>query len=134
MLRPLALLLLTLTPASAQDPAWPPAVISVIDQARSDCDGDFSVAPEAVTQRDLNGDTAQDWIVDASGFACSSSYGIYCGTEGCMVDTLIDGIRGSFLLHEWDTVTEGGVTYLTAPNALGGTARFLWTGTQWELQ
>jgi hypothetical protein len=133
MLRPLALLILA-TPAYAEEPAWPPEFAQVIDEARSYCQGSFSVAPETVVQRDLNGDGTQDWILDAVGFSCSDSYGLYCGTGGCGVETLIDGVRGSLLLHSWEVVTEGGATYLTAPNGRGETARFLWTGTEWQLQ
>ena len=106
----------------------------MIDEAKTYCEGDFSVAPEAVTQRDLNGDGTPDWILDSAGFACSDSYGLYCGTQGCGVETLIDGTIGSLLLHSWDTVTEGGTTYLTAPNDKGETVRFLWTGAEWQLQ
>lgn len=134
MLRPFAFLLLTLAPAQAQEPAWPQEFVSIIDEAKSYCEGEFSVAPEAVSQRDLNGDGALDWVLDSAGFACSDSYGLYCGTGGCGVETLIDGTLGSLLLHEWDTVTEGGTTYLTAPNKQGETVRFLWTGSEWQLQ
>ena len=127
----LALLLLA-PPALAQD--WPPEVAAIVEDAKSICDGEFTASPEAVSQRDLNGDGTPDWVVDSGLFQCSDSYGTYCGTRGCGVDTLIDGTRGALLLHRWDTVTEGGITYLTAPNDQGETVRFLWTGTEWQLQ
>ncbi len=130
----LAVISLVATPALAQEQAWPQEFASMIDEAKTYCEGDFSVAPEAVTQRDLNGDGTPDWILDSAGFACSDSYGLYCGTQGCGVETLIDGTIGSLLLHSWDTVTEGGTTYLTAPNDKGETVRFLWTGAEWQLQ
>lgn len=129
----LALSLLIASPALAQEPAWPPEFAALIDEAKTSCDGKFSVAPESVTQRDLNGDGTPDWILDSAGFACSDSYGLYCGTQGCGVETLIDGTIGSLLLHSWDTVTEGGTTYLTAPSDQGKTVRFLWTGSEWQL-
>lgn len=129
----LALILLA-SPALAQDPAWPDEFAAIIEEDKTYCTGEFSVAPEAVTQRDLNGDGTLDWILDTAGFACSDSYGLYCGTQGCGVETLIDGVQGSLLLHSWDTVTEGGTTYLTAPNDRGETVRFLWTGNEWQLQ
>jgi hypothetical protein len=132
MLRPLSLILLAL-PAAAEEGAWPDAFAATISDAQSMCAG-FSVSPEAVSQRDLNGDGTLDWILDTAGFACSDSYGTFCGTQGCGVETLIDGVQGSLLLRSWDTVTDGGVTYLTAPNSAGGTARFLWTGSEWQLQ
>jgi hypothetical protein len=126
--------LLLAAPALADEAAWPPEFASIIEEDKSYCDGEFSVSPEAVSQRDLNGDGTLDWVLDTAGFACSESYGLYCGTSGCGVETLIDGTLGSLLLHSWDTVTENGTTYLTAPNDQGQTVRFLWSGTEWVLQ
>jgi hypothetical protein len=134
MLRQTAVLLILALPAAAEEPVWPDEFASIIEEAGSYCSGDFNVAPETVTQRDLNGDGTQDWILDAAGFSCSDSYGLYCGTGGCGVETLIDGTLASLLLHSWDTVTEDGVTYLTAPNDQGETVRFLWSGSEWVLQ
>jgi hypothetical protein len=133
-MRPLFALLLLTAPALAQETAWPDAFTAIVEEDRTYCTGEFSVAPEAVTQRDLNGDGTPDWILDTAGFACSDSYGLYCGTQGCGVETLINGVQGSLLLHSWDTVTEDGITYLTAPNDRGETVRFLWTGSEWQLQ
>lgn len=125
-------LLLLVTPAVAQD--WPPEVAAIVDEAKSICEGTFTAAPEAVSQRDLNGDGTPDWVIDSGLFQCSDSFGTYCGTAGCGVDTVIDGTRAGLSLHSWDTVTEGGSTYLTAPNDRGETVRFLWTGSEWQLQ
>lgn len=127
----LALILLA-TPALAQD--WPPEIAAIVDEARTVCDGTFTAGPEAVTQRDLNGDGIPDWVVDSGAFQCSTSATFYCGTEGCSVDTIIDGVRSGFTLHDWDTVTENGATYLTAPNDSGGTTRFLWGNGEWQIQ
>jgi hypothetical protein len=134
MLRTALLALVLGTPALAEEPAWPPEFLSIIEEDRSMCAGEFSVAPEAVVQRDLNGDGTPDWILDTAGFACSDSYGFYCGTQGCSVETLIDGTLGSLTLHSWASVTENGTTYLTAPNDQGETVRFLWTDSDWQLQ
>jgi hypothetical protein len=127
----LAILLLA-TPAAAQD--WPPEVAAIVEDSKSICSGAFTASPEAVTQRDLNGDGTLDWVIDSGLFQCSDSYGTYCGTKGCGVDTLIDGTRAGLNLHSWDTVTENDTTYLTAPNDQGETVRFLWTGSEWQLQ
>jgi hypothetical protein len=132
MLRPLLLALIAF-PAAAQEAAWPDEFAAIISDSQSMCAG-FSVAPEAVAQRDLNGDGTLDWILDTAGFSCADSYGTFCGTGGCAVETLIDGVRGSLLLHSWDTVTDGGTTYLIAPNRSGETVRFLWDGAEWQLQ
>ncbi|NJM84220.1 MAG: hypothetical protein HC844_18830 [Tabrizicola sp.] len=135
MLRPLALTLaLSLSPAFAEDISLPYELQSIIDEAESYCDGEFSMADGSVQQTDLNGDGTLDWILDSGGFRCSTAATLYCGTQGCGIDTLIDGTLGALLLHDWGTVTEGGVTYLTAPNDAGETVRFLWTGREWALQ
>jgi hypothetical protein len=125
-------ILLFVTPAAAQD--WPPEVAAMIDEAKAICDGRFSAAPEAVTEVDLNGDGTLDWVVDSGAFQCSSSVTLYCGTQGCGVDTLVDGTRSSFIFHDWGTETENGTTYLTAPNDSGGTSRFLWGNGEWQIQ
>ncbi|WP_149587856.1 hypothetical protein [Tabrizicola flagellatus] len=125
-------LLVLAGPVAAQD--WPRDVTTIVDEAKSICAGEFTADPGAVTQRDLNGDGTSDWVIDSGFFRCSDSHGTYCGTRGCGVDTLIDGTRAGLNLHSWDTVTEGGVTYLTAPNDKGETVRFLWTGSEWLLQ
>jgi hypothetical protein len=127
----LALILLA-TPALAED--WPPEVAAIVEEASASCDGDFTAAPEAVTQADLNGDGTPDWVVDSGAFQCSTSATLYCGTQGCGVDTVIDGTRASFTLHDWATETENGTTYLTAPNDQGGTTRFLWSHGEWQIQ
>lgn len=124
-------LLLLVTPAAAQD--WPPEVTTIVQEGKAVCDGDFS-SDGAVTPVDLNGDGTPDWVIDSGAFQCSTSASLYCGTGGCTVDTVIDGTRGTLLLHSWGTVTEGGTTYLTAPNDKGETVRFLWTGSEWQLQ
>ncbi len=127
------LLILFALPAAAQEPAWPAEFAAIIADSSSMCEG-FSVSPEAVSQRDLNGDGTLDWVLDSAGFTCANSYGTFCGTGGCAVETLINGVQGSLLLHSWDTETVGSTTYLTAPNRSGETARFLWTGSEWQLQ
>lgn len=131
-MRSLLALLLLASPTLAQD--WPPDVAAIVDESRSICRGEFTADPEAVTQTDLNGDGVADWVIDSGLFKCSDSYGTYCGTAGCGIETLIDGTRGALLLHSWGTVTEDSTTYLTAPNDQGETVRFLWTGSEWQLQ
>lgn len=125
-------LILLVSPAASQD--WPPDVAAIVDEAKSICAGTFSAAPEAVTQIDLTGDGSLDWVVDSGAFKCSDSTGTYCGTAGCGVTTVVDGIRTSFLFHDWGTETDGRNTYLTAPNVGGTTSRFLWGNGEWQIQ
>jgi hypothetical protein len=132
MLRPLALILVA-APALAETPI-PPEITALIDRIGDYCAGTFTLQPDAISQPDLNGDGSPDWLVDGSRYSCSDSVGFYCGTGGCPVDTLIDSKPGALLLHSFEVVTEGGTTYLTAPNDQGETVRFLWTGEAWALQ
>lgn len=134
MLRLTALATCLALPAAAQDPAWPDEFTGMIDEARSYCDGEFSVYPETVVQRDLNGDGTPDWLLDTAGFTCATNRSLYCGTEGCGIETLIDGELGALTLRSWDVENKGGTTYLTAPNDRGETVRFLWSGSEWVLQ
>lgn len=125
-------LIIFATPAAAQD--WPADVTAIVEDASASCDGTFTAAPEAVTRVDLKGDGRLDWVVDSGAFQCSTSVSLYCGTQGCGVDTLIDGIRTSFTLHDWGTESDGRNTYLTAPNDSGGISRFLWGNGEWQIQ
>lgn len=127
----LALTLLA-SPALGQD--WPSEVSAIVDEAKAVCSGTFSASANAVTSVDLTGDGTPDWIVDSSAFQCSDSYGTYCGTAGCSVDILVDGIRSSFLFHDWGTETDGNTTYITAPDDQGGTTRFVWRAGEWQIQ
>jgi hypothetical protein len=119
-------------PAIAQD--WPPEVAAIMDEAKAVCSGTFSASPDAVTAVDLTGDGTPDWVVDSGAFKCSDSYGTYCGTAGCSVNIVVDGIRSSFLFHDWGTETDGTTTYLTAPNDQGGITRFVWGNGEWQIQ
>ncbi len=85
-------------------------------------------------QPDRNGDGTSDWVVDCGFFRCPDSYGTYCGSKGCGVDTVMNGIRSGLDLHSWDTVTESGTTFLTAPNDRRETVRYLWPGREGQLQ
>ena len=129
-----ALVALTTSPVLAQDPSWLPGINTIITEAASTCDGEFSLADGTVTEIDLNGDGTEDWLLDAGGFRCSTSATLYCGTVGCAVDTFIGGARGMLTLRSWEVLTDDSVTYLTAPNDVGETVRFLWSGAEWVLQ
>jgi hypothetical protein len=133
MLRPLALILIA-APAFAESPTLPPEITALIDRVGGYCTGEFTLAPDAISQPDLNGDGTTDWLVDGSGYSCADSVSLYCGTGGCPVDTLIDGKLGALLLRSFEIVAEGEATYIAAPNDQGETVRFLWSGSDWVLQ
>ncbi|PTE15523.1 hypothetical protein [Pseudogemmobacter blasticus] len=129
-----SLLALSLVATAAAAGDLPADVQALVDEAAGLCDGTVELREGAVSQADLNGDGTDDWVVDTGAFSCPTTATLYCGSAGCGVTTLIDGQRGDLLLHDWGTVTDGGQTYLTAPNDQGETVRFLWTGRDWQLQ
>ena len=123
-------LLLVVFPLPAQAQDLPSVVQSVVDEAAALCESPVEMAPEAVVQADLNGDGVQDWVVDTGYVICPDFASLYCGTSGCGVTTMIDGIRGDLILHDWSVDTSGGQTYLTAPDDQGRRVRFLWSGSE----
>jgi len=81
-----------------------------VEQAASLCEGDRTATADVVTLHDLNSDGTDDWIVDSGAFQCSTSASLYCGPQECGVDPVIDGTRGTLILSDWDTLTEGATT------------------------
>lgn len=127
----LCLALLAALPARAD--TLPPEVRAVLEEAEGSCGGAVTLGDRAVNHVDLNGDGSPDWLIDTGEISCPGSTTVFCGTAGCGVTTIIDGARGELLLHDWDTASDGIMTYLTAPNDRGETVRFYWTGLEWVL-
>lgn len=101
-------------PVSAQ--TFPPAVKEAIETARADCEsfeaGDFDRAQDAIRQVDLTGDAGPDWIVDESKMSCSSAASMYCGTGGCGLTLVANGIPTYRIAGGWDIVEFGGAPVL----------------------
>lgn len=85
------------------------AASAVVEQARADCrnfeNGRLEVGDPAISQIDLSGDGKADEIVDFRHFSCSSSASLFCGTGGCPVTALVDGMPTEFLAKGWRVIT-----------------------------
>lgn len=106
------------TSAAAETTDMPDALQAKIDAASSLCasyeDGEFALEESALQRVDLDGDGNDDWVLDESGFACSSAASLYGGTGGNMSHFLIGSELASFQNQGWDIVTFGPHTVLLA--------------------
>ncbi|WP_170352057.1 hypothetical protein [Ruegeria atlantica] len=99
-------------PAVAADVSQlPPGLQAKVDLAAQACaefnNGQFDIAWGAVERVDLDGDLQRDWVLNESGFACSSAASLNCGTGGCMSHFLIEEEVHSLLNQGWTVVDFG---------------------------
>ncbi|WP_425082512.1 hypothetical protein [Ruegeria arenilitoris] len=89
----------------------PTGLRAKVDLAAQACasfnDGQFDLDWGAVERVDLDGDLQRDWVLNESGFACSSAASLYCGTGGCMSHFLIEKEVQSLLNQGWTVVDFG---------------------------
>ncbi|WP_171239165.1 hypothetical protein [Ruegeria sp. HKCCA5491] len=89
----------------------PTGLQAKVDLAAQACakfnDGQFDLDWGAVERVDLDGDLQRDWVLNESGFACSSAASLYCGTGGCMSHFLIEEEVQSLLNQGWTVVDFG---------------------------
>ncbi|WP_171233595.1 hypothetical protein [Ruegeria sp. HKCCA4812] len=100
------------SPAVAADVSQlPPGLQAKVDLAARACaefnDGQFDIAWGAVERVDLDGDLQRDWVLNESGFACSSAASLYCSTGGCMSHFWISEEVHSLLNQGWTVVDFG---------------------------
>ncbi|MBE2274999.1 MAG: hypothetical protein IAE87_01750 [Rhodobacteraceae bacterium] len=103
--------------ALADDPL-PKLLQDRLDTAAADCkgldNGMLSVAPEAVSRPDLDGDGAPDWALDESRLQCSTSASYFCGSGGCTTVFLVAGTLTEVFGHGWQLVqTQAGPVVLS---------------------
>ncbi len=99
-------------PAFAADVSQlPNGLRAKVDLAVKACaefnDGQFDLDWGAVERVDLDGDLHHDWVLNESGFACSSAASLYCGTGGCMSHFLVEAEVNSLLNKGWTVVSNG---------------------------
>lgn len=104
--------LVWISPAVAADVSQlPPGLQAKVDLAARACaefnDGQIDIAWGAVERVDLDGDLQRDWVLNESGFACSSAASLYCGTGGCMSHFWISEEVHSLLNQGWSVVDFG---------------------------
>ncbi|WP_170408151.1 hypothetical protein [Ruegeria arenilitoris] len=100
------------SPAVAADVSQlPPGLQTKVDLAAQACaefnDGQFDLDWGAVERVDLDGDLRRDWVLNESGFACSSAASLYCGTGGCMSHFWVGEEVQSLLNQGWTVVDFG---------------------------
>ena len=97
------------SPAVAADVSQlPPGLQAKVDLAAQACaefnDGQFDLDWGAVERVDLDGDLRRDWVLNESGFVCSSAASLYCGTGGCMSHFWVGEEVHSLLNQGWAVV------------------------------
>ena len=108
----IALSCIGVTPALSADVSQlPPLLQEKVEAAEKACaafeDGEFDLEWDAVDRVDLDGDLSNDWVLNESGFACSTAASLFCGTGGCMSHFLVEGALHSLLNQGWDVVDLG---------------------------
>lgn len=106
------------SPAAADTADMPSAVQAKIDAARAECanfdSGEFALEEGAVQRVDLDGDNADDWVVNEGRFACSTAASLYGGTGGAMSHFMIGSELNSIQNQGWTTTKFGPHTVLLA--------------------
>lgn len=83
-----------------------PQAQDLMDRAAADC-GDFENgefdAGEAVKEIELRSQfgAVDAELVDESEYACSSAASLYCGTGGCMLNLIVEGMVSSWQVTGW---------------------------------
>jgi hypothetical protein len=89
-----------------------PEAQELIDRAAADCrsfnNGEFD-AGDAVVEIELRSQfgTLVAELVDESKYACSSAASLYCGTGGCMLNLIVDGVVISWQATGWRLIEWG---------------------------
>ena len=106
------------SPAAAEIANIPSALQTKIDAARAECasfdSGEFALEEGAVQRVDLDGDNADDWVVNEGRFACSTAASLYGGTGGSMSHFLIGSTLASIQNQGWEITQFGPHTVLLA--------------------
>lgn len=75
----------------------PQAVQSEIDQSRKACLPDRAeLLAGFVSERDVNGDGRNDYVLDYGKFKCGDSTTFFCGSAGCLVQIFVSAPNGSY--------------------------------------
>ncbi len=84
------------------------AIRKVIETAEADCkgyqNGKLIMTKKAWPRVDLTGDGELDVIVDAREFRCTTAATLWCGTGGCPITVISDGVPHEFLAKGWKVV------------------------------
>jgi hypothetical protein len=113
-----AALLLTLAATSAQAEDRPASLTGLLDYHVAACAGQggtLTVAPDAVSTIDLNGDGAADFILDSSKLTCSTQAAMFCVYEtGCELSIFVGDDQHTFIVKEWSLRPVGTTQHIVA--------------------
>jgi hypothetical protein len=92
--------------SSRRTPSYPASVAGAINSNTAACDT-FKAKPGFTrNDLDLNGDGANDWIVDYGHIECDGSATMFCGSGGCTLQILISDGRNGWETKFEDTVRD----------------------------
>ena len=94
--------LLAAPPATAEAIPIETKVELLIDEGAKWCDGDFSLASEAIRVIELDEAGESLTVLDEAGFQCSTMFSIYCGSGGCKVHFLLKADSLSIQVQGWE--------------------------------
>jgi hypothetical protein len=76
----------------------PPQVEAAIVERRERCYPEAaSLKPGFITQKDVNGDGVDDYILDYDKFVCGTHQSYFCGTAGCLTQIFASLPGGAFV-------------------------------------
>lgn len=103
--------LVALTLTQSVQAEVPEAFVPLLEQRAKDCDsfeyGTLTVKDGAVVQADLDGQGELDWVLNDLKLSCSTAASLFCGTGGCEVNFMIDGVIDTRLSKGWTAVDFG---------------------------
>lgn len=97
--------LLTCAPVVSGADPHPPILDQLIADATADCasfeNGVLTGQDDALSQADLTGDGAANWILDHAHLQCSSAASLFCGTGGCSLSLIVGDMATQRLAKGW---------------------------------
>lgn len=91
---------LVLLPAAAQAQSFrnlPANVQAAIQENVKSCDGKTTFKDGFVSEKDVNGDSVVDYVLDYGHFVCDGNEGYFCGTGGCLTQVFASLRGGGYL-------------------------------------
>lgn len=82
--------------SSAQAQSLPPIVQQAIAQARQECASNVQLLPGFISEKDINGDGRNDYILEYEKFHCGGGP-TFCGSGGCTTQVFASRPDGTYV-------------------------------------
>jgi hypothetical protein len=105
ILRTVLIVLALGAPAAAQTPEVIEAATAGNFAACREAGGTPSTTASYLTEIELNGDGAPDYIMNLDGLTCENAYSYFCGSAGCPVTVWLSGPGGH--VEAWSSYAQG---------------------------